>query len=250
MPDPDVDTRLIEEVSGFADELSGLLTAVFPDLEVDFTALVSTGSSTLVIIEQAPPTGLTLCVDRKPLLALSTTYRCAWDHVGEYLAIEESTIGVALVGTEEPLFRYDFSRTSDGKVPGAHLNVHGHRDELVFALTQSGRRQRGKSRSYSMEKGKIPRLANLHLPLGGPRFRPSLEDVVEMVVREFGLDTTKDWQRAIRAGRARWREKQLSAAVRDDPETAAGVLRHLGYEVSWSGEEAPPARRDERVLAL
>lgn len=250
MPDPDLDNRLKEEVSGFADELSELLTGVFPGLSVEFSALAATGASTLVIIEQMPRDGLPLCVDGQPLLSLSTTYRCAWDHAGEYLAIQESTIAVALIGAEEPLFRYDFMRTCDGKVPCAHLNVHGHRDELVFALTQSGRRQRGKSRAYSMEKGKIPRLANLHLPLGGPRFRPSLEDVVEIIVREFGLDTTKDWQRAIREGRARWREKQLSAAVRDDPETAAGVLRHLGYDVTWSVEKAPPARRDERVLAL
>lgn len=250
MPDPGADDQLVEEVSGFTDELSGLLTAVFPDLKVEFTARVATGSATLVIIEQAPPAGLTLCVDRKPLLALSATYRCAWDHVGEYLAIEESTIAVALVGTEEPLFRYDFNRTCDGKVPGAHLNVHGHRDELVFALTQSGRSQRGKSRAYAMEKGKIPRLANMHFPVGGPRFRPSLEDVVEIVVREFGLDAAQDWQQAIQVGRAGWREKQLSAAVRDDPETAAGVLRHLGYDVKWSAQDTPPARRDERVLAF
>lgn len=250
MPDPDVDNRLKEEVSGFADELSGLLTAVFPGLSAEFSAVAATGESTLVLIEQMPRDGLLLCVDGQPLLSLSATYRCAWDHAGEYLAIHESTIAVALVGSEEPLFRYDFNRTGDGKVPGAHLNVHGHRDELVFALIQSGRRQRGKSRAYSMEKGKIPRLANLHLPLGGPRFRPSLEDVVEIVVREFGLDTTDDWERAIQEGRARWRAKQLSAAVRDDPETAAVALRQLGYEVTWSAGKAPPARRDKRVLAI
>jgi len=250
VPNRDADARLIAEVSAFADELSALLTAVFPGPVEPFAARVAEGASTLVIIEQQPQAGVTLTADAQPLLSLSATFRCAWDHVGEFLAVRESTVTVALTGAEEPLFRYDFNADCDGKVPGAHLNVHGHRDEMVFALMGAGRRLRGKARSSLMGKGRIPRLASFHFPLGGPRFRPSLEDVVEIIVREFGLDTRAGWEDAVKAGRCMWREKQLRSAVRDDPESAADVLRHLGYAVEWPVDRPAHRRRDERVHAL
>lgn len=246
---PDHDERLVAEVRTFSDELSKFLGAVFPGPQPDFSAQVASGRTTLVIIELMPRTGLELKVDGAPLLTLAARYRCTWDHAGEYLAIEESTFDVGLVREAEPLFRYDYSRNCNGKVPGAHLNVHGHRDELVFALTASGRSMRGKSRARRIDRGRVPRLADFHFPLGGPRFRPSLEDVVEIVVREFGLDTNQGWEDAVREGRGRWREKQLRSAVRDDPDTAAAVLRRLGYAVSAPAEPTHK-RRDERVLAL
>ena len=230
--------------------MSGLLAEVFDATVEPFAARVVAGESTLVIIEQQPATGVVLMADGQPLLRLTASYRCAWDHAGEFLAVRESTLGVHAIGSEEPLFRYDFDSECDGKVPGAHLNVHGHRDEMVFALAGAGRRLRGKARSATMGKGRVPRLATFHFPVGGPRFRPSLEDVVEIVVREFGLATRPGWETAVRDGRARWREKQLRSAVRDDPEVAADALRRLGYTIGAPVNKSARERRDERVLAL
>lgn len=65
----------------------------------------------------------------------------------------------------------------------------------------------------------------------GIAFRPCLEDVLQMLILEFGLDTKPDWLAAVEKGRARWRDIQLRAAVRDAPESAAEDLRGLGYEV-------------------
>ncbi|WP_225755447.1 hypothetical protein [Actinotalea sp. Marseille-Q4924] len=248
MPEP-TPQRLVAKVEEFADELGALLSGVFPGQHPDFLARVTEGESTLVIIEQDPPTGIELTAAEEPLLRLTASYRCSWDHAGEFLAVLESTFAVFTSQSDEPLFRYDFIE-SDGKVPGAHLNVHGHRDEMVFALTSAGRRLRGRARSATVSRGRVPRLASFHFPLGGPRFRPSLEDVVEIVVREFGLDTNPGWERAVQTGRSAWREKQLRSAVRDDPESAADTLTSLGYTVSWpDGQERRP-RRDERILAL
>lgn len=251
MPDPEADGRLVAEVSAFAEELTALVAGVFPGKPQPFAARVAEGgAATLVIIEQQPATGLVLIADGQPLLRLVATFRCAWDHMGEYLAVKESAFAVYPTDKDEPLFRYDYLAACDGLVPGAHLNVHGHRDEMVFALTAAGRRMRGKSRAAKVDQGRVPRLSTFHFPLGGPRFRPSLEDVVEIVVREFGLDTVPGWESVIRAGRASWRKKQLQSAVRDDAETAADTLRHLGYQVTWPGTTPVRERRDERVHAL
>lgn len=250
MPDAEADPRLVTEVTAFADELTRLVTEVFPGPPMPFAARVAAGGTTLVIIEQQPREGIVLTVDDMPLLRLSASYRCAWDHKDEFLAVKDSTFAVSPTDKDEPLFRYDFLAECEGGTPGAHLNVHGHRDEMVFALTGAGKRQRGKHRSALVEQSRVPRLASFHFPLGGPRFRPSLEDVVEILVREFGLDTNRGWQAAVTAGRAQWREKQLRAAVRDDPRTAADTLAHLGYAVTWPGDEPPPARRAERIEAL
>jgi hypothetical protein len=135
---------------------------------------------------EGPDDGIPLTVDGRVVLRLFLTYRCAWDHTGQFLAVRWSTVSVAAEGVAEPLFRYDYDEASDGRVPAAHLDVHGHRDELVFAMLTSGRRLRGKPRAASVRRGRVPRVSTLHFPLGGHRFRPALEDVLEMVVRGSG----------------------------------------------------------------
>lgn len=68
----------------------------------------------------------------------------------------------------------------------------------------------------------------LNFPLGGARFRPCLEDLLEFVIREFGIDTVPGWEDVISVGRISWRHIQLAAAVRDDPDTARIALSELG----------------------
>lgn len=98
-----------------------------------------------------------------------------------------------------------------------------------------------RSRSTPARKKRLdpaePRgLHMIHFPLGGARFRPCLEDVVELVVNEFGLDTQPDWQERVRDGRVQWRRVQLAAAVRDDPQTARRTLDGLGAEAPTDEE--------------
>ncbi|NTW42480.1 MAG: hypothetical protein HGA44_21830 [Cellulomonadaceae bacterium] len=231
----------------FAVELHELFLAVLPTPVEPFSIAIATGSPTHVIVRQ-PSDGIALTVDGEPLLRLHARFRCTWDSRQQFLAVNESSIGVSAEGSEEPLFRYDYISTSDGHVPAAHLNVHGHRDELVFAMMAAGKRHRGRARVATVRKGRIPRLANFHFALGGHRFRPAVEDVLEMTVREFGLDTRAGWESAICQGRARWREKQLRSAVRDDPTSAADTLRNLGYAITPPPEVAGP--RADRIHSL
>lgn len=68
----------------------------------------------------------------------------------------------------------------------------------------------------------------LPFPVGGDRFRPCIEDVLEMLVVEFNITRKQTWKRAINDGRRRWHELQLSAAIRDNPERALLTLQRLG----------------------
>ncbi|MEP9381119.1 hypothetical protein [Nocardioides sp. KR10-350] len=59
-----------------------------------------------------------------------------------------------------------------------------------------------------------------------------MEDVLQMLITEFGVDTQPDAQQVIEEGRARWRRRQTAAIVRDAPAEAVRVLREeLGYQV-------------------
>lgn len=105
-------------------------------------------------------------------------------------------VGVpCLVGSQRerwPLFRYEFVKPPLGGISTAPLQVHAHRDAVTHAMSHVGRRsaragRRGKHRS-------IGRMEFLHFPLGGARFRASLEDVLQMLVEEFGVDAVDQWQ--------------------------------------------------------
>ena len=189
-----------------------------------------------------------MAVNGKCLIRVTADFECSWDSANQYLAIRRSTFGVSLDGANVPLYRYDFIADGNGKVPVAQLNVHAHRDEMVHAMVMAARQHRGKSRDVALERGKITHMADFHFPLGGHRFRPSLEDVLEGVVREFGADTKRGWEKAIARGRLAWREMQLKAAVRDNPAAAATMLEALGYRVDEPAGGGP-RMRDERVLA-
>ncbi|WBB78991.1 hypothetical protein O7606_22805 [Micromonospora sp. WMMD882] len=74
-------------------------------------------------------------------------------------------------------------------------------------------------------------MAKFHFPLGGHRFRPCVEDVLQAVIEEFNVDTVDGWRAAVETGREQWRRLQLLAAVRDAPAVAASALEALDYKV-------------------
>lgn len=240
---------LTKQVEAFAQELNDLVEGVLKDPTEPFAVVVrQDAKESRVAVRQQPSEGIPICVESRCLLRLQVEFDVRWDSAERYLAIHRSTISVLLEGVTEPLYRYDFSANADGKIPAAHLNVHGHRDEMVHAMVMAARRLRGKSRDVSLDKGKVTRLSSFHFPLGGHRFRPALEDVLEGLVREFGADVRTDWQAVIHKGRSAWRERQLKAAVRDDPGAVAAMMKELGYTVAPPAGGVPPTR-ETRILA-
>jgi hypothetical protein len=153
-------------------------------------------------------------------------------------------MGVVPRSGSTPLFRYEFHDAVGDDVPCAHLHVHAHRDEFVFALFRGGHGKpavRAKA-VVGTKKRATPQLSEVHFALGGPRMRPCLEDVLQMLRVECSIDVTRDFTDVIQAGRARWRRRQISAAVRDAPGEAVTTLREMGYRVDEPESGPAPER--------
>lgn len=120
------------------------------------------------------------------------------------------------------LLHYDYERDKDKEqgFPEAHLQVCAS------------------SEYWDAVAGDRP-LSKMHLPVGpvgGRRFRPSLEDVVELLIVEGLVEARDGWQEALNETRRPFQELQLKAAVRKYPELAAEALRKIDWIV-----EPPPS---------
>ncbi len=135
-----------------------------------------------------------------------------------YLTVKSSAYTLSAVTQDDELLHYDYERDKDD-YPDAHLQVRAGSAAWDALLAASG-------------KG-TGSLHKIHLPVGGRRYRPALEDVLEALITEGIVEPRgSSWQRVIDAGREKFRERQLAAAVRRQPEIAAAALRDEGYKVS------------------
>lgn len=210
---------LRRQANAFATDLSGLLTEALPkapDAQAE-------ASEDRVVIAPAEP--VLLHVKDQPLGRLDLRMRCRLDSRGEWLAVEQSTFGLYANLDRTPVLRFDYVRDAK-RSPSAHVQVHAHRGALSHLLSQAGHAQ-----AHDMSK--------LHVPVGGARFRPCLEDVVQFLIEECFFDSLPTWTAAVERGRAKWRVTQASAVARDFPEEAAGTLRRLGYVVREPEEGVP-----------
>ena len=70
--------------------------------------------------------------------------------------------------------------------------------------------------------------SRLHLPVGGRRFRPCLEDIIEFcIVERLVKPRHETWRDMLDVKRNQFYRRQLQAAVRQDPQAAVGALKHL-----------------------
>lgn len=225
---------------GFARQLSDL-TSAFVDGSTPF---VVQNAGTKIWVSPANP--LVLSTGGRTLLNLRIGYRCMLDHTGRYLVVDESWIKVrgGPHPKGDPLFRYEYDRALPDDLPAAHVHVHAHRDHLVMAMALAAEAgaPRRVTRHDDFTGG--ARMPALHFPVGGHRFRPGLEDVLQMLHTEFGVDVGPDWSDVLLAARARYRRDQTGTAVRDCPVEAVRVLRELGYVVEEPMVGPSPDRID------
>jgi hypothetical protein len=66
--------------------------------------------------------------------------------------------------------RYDFERDKGDGFPESHLHVYGETTAIRAAAVETAAADK--------------QLGDLHFPLGGRRFRPSLEDLIEFLIVE------------------------------------------------------------------
>ncbi|MBM0257272.1 hypothetical protein [Micromonospora sp. 4G55] len=144
-----------------------------------------------------------------------------------YLTMSSSFCGIYLGDEHQPdlLMHYDYERDKDIYTE-AHVQVAGRHEQLEALLAEVSRPD--------------DQMKDLHLPVGGRRLRPSLEDLLESLIAERILDAKPGWEAVLEATRRDYRKRQIAAVVRSNQGTAIKTLEQLGYEVR---------KRDEGLLA-
>ena len=222
-PDP---SGLVEKARSFAEETASLLEGVLPHpppMDVlrhrDRYVIRPGGESS------DDPAVVPLFIAGQRTASLQITFLCRLDSVGRYLAIEQSTFGLHADVDRTPVLRFEYHRDMHS-APHAHIHVHAHRGALSHLLSKADHQ--------------TPHdISSLHIPVGGSRFRPCLEDLLQFLIEECRFDALPGWKPHVEAGRERWRRRQVAAVVRNVHTTAAKTLRDLGYTVE-PPRELPP----------
>lgn len=148
----------------------------------------------------------------KPHGWLEISYRLRIDDEGRYLAVVSSYVGIyAADPARSPLCHMDYERNKSHGYPEAHLQIEGESPALAAWRMTDGSQGRA--------------LCDLHFPVGGRRYRPALEDVIEFLVVEKLATPRSGWLKALDKSRDDFRKLQLRAAIRRDIETATQAVR-------------------------
>lgn len=218
---------LYGQASAFADELTLLLSRSLPDAP----AAIASISGDRVVVQPEHPVHLYIGGAKRATLGVR--FRCELDSRGDWLAVENSSFDLRADVDRTPVLRFEYIRQAN-RAPAAHVQVHAHRGALSLLLAQANHH-------------KAHDMSALHIPVGGARFRPCIEDVIQMLAEEFGFDTLGTWRQAVAEGRESWRRKQVRAVVRDWQSEAADVLGSLGYTVTPPHPEGVDVPTDART---
>lgn len=210
----DPSASLHDQAENFAAELSDILVGSLPGAPGAVAEVAEAAERVIVRPEDDVP----LLINGDRFGKLDVRIRCQLDSRGTWLAVESSGYQLVAAVDRAPIIRFDYLRKPKS-VPSAHVQVHAHRGALTHLLSQAGH-------------SKPHDIASLHIPVGGARFRPCIEDVIQFLVADCGFDGVLGWEDVLRLGRARWRRTQARATVRDFPAEAAEVLAAMGYEVT------------------
>ena len=237
-------SKLDALAAAFADDLTDLTRGVLGEDTPRF-AVLNMGARVRVspIASDEREMRIPVSINGEPVLSLRVRFFCCWDGSSTFLATDQSDIHLHYAGISDPLIRFEYVRDSK-EPPGAHIQVHAHRDEMAYLLrlADAGRPKQG------LRRRRLPRLSEMHLPVGGHRMRPALEDVLLFMKREFAIETAPGWRSVIEGRLKKWREIQLMSSVRDAPEAAAEALRAMGYTVQSPMVGRPRVSQDDIKL--
>ncbi|AKK06624.1 hypothetical protein CMUST_11565 [Corynebacterium mustelae] len=176
----------------------------------------------------------------RAVIGIKPEYKCTWDTTNNFLAVENSTFAVYPLSKpgRDPLFRVEYVRNQKSYLPSSHFHVHAHRDEFTHLLGFAAKLN--PENNYQVKKylNTPSVLSAFHFPTGGHRFRPCLEDILEVLRVEFNLDVDNNkWKPRLEEARLKWRKIQTAAVVRDFPEEALRVLvEELGMPIPQDWE--------------
>lgn len=153
----------------------------------------------------------------KPGAHLHLSFDLGLDRSGQHLAVWKSAYKLLQHRTKSAILRVEYERNSRG-VPCSHVQIHAHSGPLTDLLSKARH-----SAPHALE--------SLHIPTGGDRFRPCVEDFIQFLIEECRIVARPGWLEHVEDGRERWRRMQTAAVVRDRPEVAIETLRQMGYFV-------------------
>lgn len=153
----------------------------------------------------------------KPSVWMDISYKICFDPEREYPTVQSAFVGIfAADGQEKCLCHFDYERNKRDDYPDAHIQVHG--DNEAVNTWGDPLKKRG--------------LKRLHFPAGHRRFRWTLEDVIEFMVRHEITPGRDGWKEELRPSREEFHRLQLRAAIRREPDTALEYLRQKGYKIT------------------
>jgi hypothetical protein len=157
------------------------------------------------------PEGFPVRIDgKKPRLWINLSYQVHMDSAQRFLTVDKSYVGIfSTEDLKSCLCHFDFERVKE-HYTGAHVQVHGQSPALE-ALNRPGDEKRP--------------LEKLHFPVGGKRFRPTLEDIVEFLICERLADGRSGWEQVIEEGRNQFQRTQLKAAMRRNTAVVEEFMR-------------------------
>ena len=171
------------------------------------------------------------CDSGKVRLTLKIEFTVSLDDEADFLTVQESTQGL-WVRTDpdkksRPLVRVEYDRYTYNKPP-AHVHLHAESPEFGWVYGTAGL--------------PMPRLSDFHFPLGGRRFRPTVEDFLRFLNREkLFVDWRSGWERRLEVSLRDWEQNQAAATVRRYPEAAVHQLGRMGYEINPPPASVPAA---------
>lgn len=142
---------------------------------------------------------------------LKVFYQLTMDAQGDHPAVYSSMFGwcVKPESAHCPI-RVEYERNLAAR-QASHVQIDGESEGWAYGLGRLGR--------------PMAALQKIHLPMGGKRFRPSLEDFIEFLIQESMVPSKRrTWQAAIDVGREKWENRQTGAAVRRLPAVAIETL--------------------------
>ena len=219
-------------VDGFVDTLNELVGGVL-DTSARFEAEFVPDRQHAIVrppypeADKVPAIPLIRAADdaKSAALFLGVTYQVAMNIRATHLQVITSTISLRVDVTggqraPRPLVRveYDRARLRPGKT-AAHVHLHANSPEMAWVF--------GSSRQPA------PDLHALHFPVGGRRFRPTLEEFLLFLDRENLFNDWKDgWKPKLIQSLDAWERMQARATARQFPDEAVGALEALGYSVT------------------
>lgn len=139
-----------------------------------------------------------------------------------HLTVYRSTFGLWIrpdpQRSPRPVVRVEYDREATNK-PAAHVHLHAESVELGWL--------------YGTASHPLPRLEEIHFPVGGRRFRPTVEELLLFLDRErlFTDWANPGWRDVVERSLEEWEARQARATVRRHPADAALELTRLGYSV-------------------